>query len=157
MKKLMLSLALLLLPLRARAQEPVCLVDGTRVPSAVCAGRAQPQDDPLARFLFPPELVMANQQAINLTDRQRSAIQKALKEAQGKFIDLQFEMSGEVEKLQRLLQATTVDESKVLDQVDRVLGLEREVKHAQLSLMIRVKNQLTEEQQNALARLRGGR
>jgi TonB-dependent SusC/RagA subfamily outer membrane receptor len=112
------------------------------------------QEDPFARYLFPPELVMANQQAINLTDRQRSAIQQAMKEAQGKFIDAQFKMSGEAETLQRLLQGTSVDESKVLDQVDRVLTIEREIKHVQLTLMMKIKNQLTAEQQTMLTVMR---
>lgn len=115
-----------------------------------------PGEDPLARFLFPPELVMAHQQEIGLTDRQRSAIQDAMKEAQGTFIDRQFQMSGEVEKLQRLVQAPTVDEAKMLEQLDRVLGVEKEIKHAQLTLMIRIKNQLTEQQQAALSKFRRG-
>lgn len=97
---------------------------------------------------------MAHQQAIGLTDRQRSAIQEALRDAQGKFIDLQFSMSGEVEKLQRLIQGTSAEEAKVLEQVDRVLNIERQIKHAQLTLMIRIKNQLTEQQQAKRGQLR---
>lgn len=143
----------------ALAQDPVCMIDGGRRPPGDC-GFARPQqtqppgDDPLARFFFPPELVMAHQQDINLTDAQRAAMQKAMKDAQGKFIDTQFAMSAEMSKLQGLLQAKTVDEARVLEQIDRVLGLERDVKHAQLSLMIRIKNQLTEDQQTMLNRFR---
>jgi TonB-dependent SusC/RagA subfamily outer membrane receptor len=111
-------------------------------------------DDPLARFLFPPELVMAHQQEVGLTDQQRRTIQGAMKEAQDRFVDLQFQMKGEVEKLQRLVQVPTADEIKVMEQLDRVLASEREVKRAQLALMIRIKNQLTEQQQAALTRLR---
>jgi TonB-dependent SusC/RagA subfamily outer membrane receptor len=119
------------------------------------AGNAlAPTDDPLAGFLYPPELVMAHQQEIGLTDRQRSAIQAAMKEAQGKFVDLQFQMSGELEKLQRIVQPSTVDEAKMLDELDRVLAMEKEIKHAQVTLMIRIKNQLTEQQQAALGKLR---
>ena len=64
------------------------------------------------------------------------------------------DLSSEVEKLQSLLQPASVDESKVLDQVDRVLAVEREVKRAQLSLMIRIKNMLTQQQQAQLGVLR---
>jgi hypothetical protein len=77
-----------------------------------------------------------------------------MKEAQGKFVDLQFQMSGELEKLQRIVQPSTVDEAKMLDELDRVLAMEKEIKHTQVSLMIRIKNQLTEQQQTALAKLR---
>ena len=135
-------------------QEPICIIDGARVAPSECATRPQPAEDPIARYLFPPELVMAHQQAVGLTDRQRSAIQDALKEAQGKFVDLQFKMSSDVEKLQELLRGTTVDETRLLEQVDRVLAVEREIKHTQLTLMVRIKNQLSEQQQAALMKLR---
>jgi Spy/CpxP family protein refolding chaperone len=123
-------------------------------PLAVAQSPQGGPDDPLARYLFPPELVMAHQTAINLTDAQRGAIQKAVKEAQGKFIDVQFSMSAEAEKLQRLLSAPTADETKVLAQVDQVLTMEREVKKAQITLLVRIKNQLTPDQQEQLSKLR---
>jgi Spy/CpxP family protein refolding chaperone len=137
--------------------DPVCVVDGAVRPPADCGLARQqppPDADPLARYFFSPELVMAHQQEINLTDAQRAAIQKAMKEAQGKFIDTQFEMGAEMSKLQNLLQGKTADEARVLEQIDRVLGLEREIKRAQLTLMIRIKNQLTEDQQATLNRFR---
>jgi len=116
-------------------------------------GASASSDDPFARFLFPPEQVMSNQQAIKLTDRQRSAIQDALREAQGKFLDLQFKMSGESEKLQRILQGSTIDQARLLDQMDHLLALERDTKRTQLSLMALIKNQLSEQQQNELRQL----
>ena len=73
-----------------------------------------PGEDPLARFLFPPELVMSHQQAIGLSDKQRTAIQQELQRAQGKFTDLQWRMSADAEKLTRLLQTTPVDEAGVV-------------------------------------------
>lgn len=139
-----------------RAQDPrgpVCVIDGVPQPPNQCA-RGRPGEDPLAKYLFPPELVMANQQAIGLTDSQRSDLQQALTGAQQKFVSLQFRMTGEVETLQRLLQPSNVDEAKVLDQIDRVLAVEREIKRAQLSLVIRIKNLLTEKQQAQLGALR---
>lgn len=113
-----------------------------------------PPADPLARFLYPPELVMAHQEALGLTDKQRSAILEAVKNAQAKVVDIQFRMSAEVEKLQHLLQMFTPDEPTVLDEVGRVLTLERDMKLAQMTLMIRVKSQLTERQQGLLDQIR---
>jgi Spy/CpxP family protein refolding chaperone len=133
--------------------EPVYVIEG-KVIDCGPSGPRPPAGDPFARYLFPPELIMANQRAINLTDAQRNSLQQAMADAQGKFIGLQFKMSSEVEKLQSLLQPASVDEAKVLDQVDRVLSVEREVKRAQLSLMIRIKNLLTEQQQARLGVLR---
>ena len=133
--------------------QPRCVKDGIEMPPSAC-GLPTPPEDPFARYLFPPELVMAHQQAINLTERQRTAIKDAMVAAQSAMIQSQFRMSTEVETLQRLLQGVSLDEKKVLEQVDRVLAVEREIKWAQLTLMIRIKNQLTAEQQTALSRLR---
>lgn len=143
----------------ARAQnpgEPTCVIEGNPHPARDCGpgGSRTPGGDPLARYLFPPELIMANQRAINLTDAQRNSLQQVMADAQSKFIAVQFKMSSEVEKLQSLLQGSSVDEAKVLDQVDRVLGVERDAKRTQLSLMIRIKNLLTQRQQEQLGALR---
>ena len=54
----------------------------------------------------------------------------------------------------QLLKARPVDESAVLAQVDQVLNREREIKRAQISLLVRIKNQLNETQQNKLMELR---
>ena len=137
---------------------PMCVIDGNPHPASDCGpgGPRPPGDDPLARYLFPPELIMANQRAINLTDSQRNSLQQAMSDAQGKFIGLQFKMSSEMEKLQGLLQPASVDEAKVLEEIDRVLAVERDVKRTQLSLMIRIKNMLTEQQQTRLRDLRLG-
>ena len=121
----------------------------------IAGAQAKPNgDDPFAQYLYPPELVMAHQTEINLTDRQRSAIQEAVKDATGKFIDAQFKLSAAAERLKQLIQGPTVDEVKTLEQVDLVLSLEREVKRAQIALVVRIKNQLTEQQQAQLAKLR---
>ena len=113
-----------------------------------------PQQDPFARFLFPPELVMQHQTEINLQDAQRRALQSAMMEAQPKFMDAQWKLSAEGEKLASLLQGATADQSQVLEQVDRILALEREVKRTQMGLLIRIKNTLTPAQQAKLQELR---
>ena len=111
--------------------------------------------DPFARFLFPPELVMQHQGEINLQDAQRTTLQTAIQQAQSKFVDAQWRLSAEGEKLARLLQGATVDESQVLEQVDRILGFERDVKRTQIGLLVRIKNTLTPAQQAKLMELRG--
>jgi Spy/CpxP family protein refolding chaperone len=114
-----------------------------------------PSPDPIGRLLFPPELVMQHQEDIGLTDAQRTAIQKELIAAQTKFTELQWKMTSEVEKLTRFLAAVPVDEATALEQLDRVLATEREVKRAQIGLLVRIKNGLTREQQARLDKFRG--
>jgi Spy/CpxP family protein refolding chaperone len=113
-----------------------------------------PPPDPFGRLLYPPELVMQHQGEIGLTDAQRAEIQKAAITAQYKFVDMQWKMSAEMEKLTNLLAATPIDEAQALQQLDRILAAERDVKQAQIGLLIRIKNTLTRDQQERLDRLR---
>ena len=97
---------------------------------------------------------MQHQSEIGLQDSQRASLTSAIQQAQGKFMDTQWKLSAEGEKMGRLLQGTQVDETAVLDEVDRILNMEREIKKAQISLMVRIKNTLTAEQQKKLADIR---
>ena len=110
--------------------------------------------DDFGRNLFPPELVMQHQTEIGLQDSQRATLTSALQQAQAKFTDTQWKLSAEGEKMSRLLQGPQVDEAQVLEEVDRILALEREIKRAQISLMVRIKNTLTPAQQAKLAEFR---
>lgn len=113
-----------------------------------------PPPDPVGQALFPPELVMQHQQALGITATQRATIIAAIEKTQSRMLEFQWDMQGATQKLAELLNATPVDETAALAQVDRVLSLEREVKRAQLSLVIRIKNALTREQQARLKSLR---
>ena len=116
---------------------------------------AQGGPDPdFARYLFPPDLVMRYQQRIALRPEQREAITSAIQQLQSRTIEQQWRMQEETQKLGELLRATPVNEAAVLAQVDRVLGIEREVKRAHMTMLVRVKNTLTREQQAALRALR---
>ena len=114
----------------------------------------QPADDPIAQNLFPPELVMKYRQEINLDEGQSKALKEAIQKAQTKFLDMQWDMQSEAEKLVQLLKARPVDENAVLAQVDQVLNREREIKKTQISLLVRIKNLLTDAQQSKLMELR---
>jgi Spy/CpxP family protein refolding chaperone len=152
--------------LELEKENKLCLKGGTLLKSylvlfvlllfaaASWAQGSQPADDPIAQNLFPPELVMKYRQEINLDDGQSKAIKEAIQKAQAKFLDMQWDMQSETEKLVQLLKARPVDENSVLAQVDQVLNREREIKKTQISLLVRIKNVLTEAQQNKLMELR---
>jgi len=110
--------------------------------------------DELAQYLFPPDQVLKFRQDIGLDDRQSRALKELVQQAQSHFLDLQWDLQADAGKLSQLLRAPRVDESAALAQVDRVLSQEREVKKAQLTLLIRIKNLLTPEQQQKLIALR---
>lgn len=110
--------------------------------------------DDFGRNFFPPELVMQHQGEIGLQDAQRAALTSAVQQAQGKFMDVQWKLSAEAEKMNKLLQPSQVDETQVLEEVDRILALEREMKRTQIGLMVRIKNTLTAAQQAKLVEIR---
>jgi Spy/CpxP family protein refolding chaperone len=116
--------------------------------------RAQPTADPIGEALFPPELVMQNQQAIGLSDQQKDSLKSELRQAQQQFTDLQWKLQDEVEQMAKLLSPNAVDEKQVLAQLEKVLNAEREVKRRQITLLVRIKNLLTAEQQGKLRALR---
>jgi len=119
-----------------------------------CTAPSSGGDDALGNLFLPPDLVMSHQQAINLTDQQRQQIQLDMTDTQKKLLDQQFRLQSEVEKLQSLLKSIKPDEGKVLEEMDKVLGAERDIKRAQLSLMVKLKNSLTAQQQTQLDALR---
>ena len=113
--------------------------------------------DDFGRNFFPPELVMQHQSEIGLQDAQRAALTSAVQQAQAKAMDVQWKLSAEGEKMGRLLQPAQGDETQGLEEVDRILALEREMKRTQISLMVRIKNTLTPAQQAKLAEIRDRR
>lgn len=126
----------------------------------------EPQEDPFARLWFPPELVLQHSQDIGLSAEQRNTIVQAIKAAQGDLFDLQLQMSDRNRELMKLVRPEAVpvgdlvavrpgtgqrlDEAAVLALVDRILAVERDIKRRQLQLFIRIRNELTPEQQGRL-------
>lgn len=114
----------------------------------------KPGEDPLARLLFDPQLVLKFARELSLQAAQRATIINSIKEAQGDILDLQLQMAERHEDLIKAVEAQPVDEKAAMAVAESVLGLEREMKQKQLLLLIRIKNALTREQQNRLRELR---
>ncbi|MGA3038175.1 MAG: hypothetical protein ABSE64_11910 [Vulcanimicrobiaceae bacterium] len=112
------------------------------------AGVAQADTpDPIGAAMIPPDVVMAHQQQLGLSDAQKTAIQGDMQQAQARFTGLQWQLSAAVERLATILKQAHVNENDALAQLDREQALERDIKRTQLQLMIRVKNELTPDQQ----------
>lgn len=134
------------------------LLGGTAVaappPTAVAGPPPPGPTDELAQSLFAPELVLRHRQEIGLDEAQSQAFKELVQKAQGRFLELQWDLQAEAGKLNQLIRAARIDEAAAIAQADKVLGMEREVKKAQLSLLVRIKNLLTPAQQDRLAELR---
>jgi Spy/CpxP family protein refolding chaperone len=122
---------------------------------AAGAARAQqPDQDPIGQSFFAPELVIQHQEAIGLSAEQKDYFKTEIRAAQLKFTELQWKLQDEMEKLVTLARQPRVDEQQVLAQLEKVLAAEREIKRQQVTLLVRIKNKLTPEQQGKLSELR---
>ncbi|HEV3039580.1 MAG TPA: periplasmic heavy metal sensor [Candidatus Angelobacter sp.] len=122
--------------------------------AAAFAQQPAPNQDPIGQSFFPPELVMQNQESIGLTEDQKTYLKTELREAQLKFTDWQWKLQDEMERMVALVKQPHVDEQQVLAQLEKVLATEREVKRAQISLLVHIKNKLSAEQQAKLDAIR---
>jgi len=133
----------------------ICTATVLLYPVSLAAQQPQPPGpDPLTENLYPPELVMAHQKAIDLSDAQKAYIRGELLKAQTRFTELQWQLQDSMEALVSLLKQSPADESQVMSQLDKVLTSEREIKRTQIGLLVRIKNKLTLDQQAQLQRLR---
>lgn len=114
----------------------------------------KPGEDAMAKLLFDPQMVLRFAKELSLQPAQRTTIVNAIKEAQGDILDLQLQMAERHEELLKVMETQRVDEAAAMVLVDKVLGLEREMKKEQLQLLIRTKNALTREQQDRLRELK---
>ncbi len=121
------------------------------VVTGVAAGQQPPREqsapDPFAGNLFPPELIMQNQAGLSLTEQQRTAMMAEIQRTQNQAANVQWRLQANMERLGAIMHQPKIDEGQALVQLDSVLALEREMKRAQITLLVRLKNQLTVEQQ----------
>src|SRR5258708_22858791 len=96
----------------------------------------QPPEDPLRDVLFPPEIVMLHQQAVGLSDEQKNNLKGELPQAQQKFTELQWTLQDEMQRLVSLLKQTKLHEKSAASELHNVLAAERDIKRAQLRLLI---------------------
>src|ERR1043166_8924671 len=106
------------------------------------------------RELFMPGLVMEHQRDIGLSAEQRDAITKEMTATHQKVLELRWGLEEKSEALRKLLAENKIDEKAALAREAEVMDIERQMKQAHLTLLIRLKNQLTPEQQQKLAELR---
>lgn len=112
--------------------------------------------DPFAGAFFPPELVLMARAHIALTQEQQEAFRARIEKAQPRSDELRAKLERETAALATLVKKDRADEAAVIAQLDKVLDVEREVKHLHVGLAVAIKNLLTPEQQAKLRELAKG-
>ena len=113
-----------------------------------------PNPDPLAHLMFPPDMILAHARELNLSDEQKTFMRTEVQKTMTTFQDLQWKLQDQMELLQETMKSTSVNEQQALAQLDKVLDIEREIKHLHIGLAVRLKNRLTPEQQEQLHKMR---
>jgi Spy/CpxP family protein refolding chaperone len=114
----------------------------------------QPPMDPLADVMFPPDLIMAHARELEITDAQKTFMRGEIQKTTTRFLELQWQLQDAMEALHQTMKGNAVDEQQALSQLEKVLDTERQIKRLHFSLGIRLKNQLTSEQQEKLRDMR---
>ncbi|MFT6289043.1 MAG: Spy/CpxP family protein refolding chaperone [Alcanivorax sp.] len=102
--------------------------------------------DVLRMGLYPPDILMRQQQSLNISGEQRTAIAELVREFQGDVTELQWAMPNEQQKLRKMLTEDSIDAKPALEQAAKVLEMETTFKMAHFDMLIAIKNELTEEQ-----------
>lgn len=142
----------------------VCVLVGmpllrAQQPSQNATPQAQPHPpmppmDPLGDVIFPPDMIMGHAREIGLTDEQKAFMRGEIQKTTTRFLELQWQLQDAMEALHLTMKPNSVSEEQALSQLDKVLDIERQIKRLHFSLGIRLKNQLTSEQQGKLRGMR---
>jgi Spy/CpxP family protein refolding chaperone len=116
-----------------------------------------PSVDPLGDVMFPPDLIVRHARELGLTDEQKVFMRGEIQSTTTRFNELQWQLQEAMEAFHQSLESNSVNDQQALSQLDKVLGLEREIKRLHIGMGIRIKNQLTPEQQAKLRSLRMAR
>jgi Spy/CpxP family protein refolding chaperone len=116
-----------------------------------------PPGDPLAGSLFPPEVIMQHQRELALTEDQKTFMRGEIQRTTTRFNELQWQLQDAMEALSDIVKGASVNEQLALQQLDKVLDGEREIKRLHMEMAIRIKNKLTPEQQLKLQGMGPGR
>src|SRR3954468_6636013 len=114
----------------------------------------RPNDDPLADVMFPPEMIMQHQRELALTDAQKVFMRDQIQRTSNRFNELQWQLQDAMEGLHETMKGNQVNEQQAMAQLDKVLDAEREIKTIHMQMKIRIKNQLTPDQQMKLQTMR---
>ena len=121
----------------------------TLLGSAVFA--AQPKGDLWKGKLFPPNVILQHQDELGLSKEQFTAIKAAVVEVQGAVAEHEWDLREAYMNVMSELDKTPLDEDRIMELVEKALLAENEVKKEQVTMLIRLRNLLTDDQVAFLA------
>ncbi len=107
-------------------------------------------EEKLGESFYRPEQIKKCAPMLNLTEEQQTTLKNAYEAAVDKVGQLKEQIRAESEKFAALAKEQHLDEKALTAQGDKILDLDREMKHEQLHLGVLIKNTLTPEQQTTM-------
>ncbi len=112
------------------------------------------QKDVFKGKLFPPNIILEHQDDLDLSKEQYTAIKAAVVEVQASVAEHEWDMREAYQQALLQLDESPVVEEQVLASVAIVLQAENKVKQLQMTMLIRLRNLLTDEQMEYLQSVR---
>jgi len=104
--------------------------------------------------LFSADLVLKYRDQIELKDSQVKAIKKVYNDNISNYNSLRWDLDAETVKMKTLLAESSMDSTASMFQMNKILTLETSLKQQRLSMLLSIKNQLSESQQTKLKELK---
>lgn len=114
--------------------------------AAVTATAAEPKPDVFQGKLFPPNVILQHQAELSLSKQQFTDIKQAVVDVQANVAEHEWDVREAYLNIMAELDKAPIDQAQVLEYVDAALEAENEVKKQQVTMLIRLKNLLTDEQ-----------
>lgn len=121
---------------------------------AFVQAQAPPSNDPVGPTLFPIELIRAHAETIAIGPEQGERMRAVVEGAKEQFAGLGERWKQAGEALARAIEEKGADEAAVMAAFDKVQDAEREVKRAQLKVLVELRNILSEEQRAWLTQIK---
>lgn len=104
--------------------------------------------------LFAADTVLKYRSDLELTDDQVRIIKKIYNDNISVFNTTKWDLDALQVDLNKLISESNVDEKTALAKMEEISKLEQKLKSQRLKMLIKIKNELTESQQNTLKKLR---
>ena len=113
---------------------------------AAPAVAADGKDEPFRGKLFPPNVILEHKDQLNLTKQQFTEIRAAVVEVQSGVAEHEWDMAEAYQAMMTELDRETIDQAVVLEHATVALRAENEVKKKQISMLVKLRNLLNNEQ-----------
>lgn len=111
-------------------------------------------NDPVGSKLFPVELIRAHAETIAVSEAQGEKMRAVVEGSREQFAGLGERWKQAGEALAKAIEEKSADSAAVMAAFDKVQDAEREVKRAQLKVLVELRNILSEEQRAWLTQIK---